>query len=688
MALAHLSMPRLTTWFIPTKRPTLVNRLTQAQPNALLPRPQQENQRAPGHTNQQSQSLENSALDTAVDLVKIEQMLDRHFKISSVSLAVTTGSALFYPPLQVLGVPGILYTAFTLVFPDAYQSLQKGKIGVAVVDSIAIVGMLATGNFFIATAATWLIMLSLKVLHQTEDHSLRQLVNILGDQSRHVWVEKEGVAVAIPLADVRLQDRIIVSAGETIPVDGIIAQGTVSVDQHILTGESQPVEKGVGDSVFASTLVLAGKMSVVVERAGAETVAAQIGQVLNRTADYRLSVQARGQEIADQAAVPTLLLGAVTLPFLGLSSAVAALQSAFGYNMRLISPISVLNFLKIMADQGILIKDGRSLEALRQVDTIVFDKTGTLTLEQPQVKAIYGCNSFTEETVLTYAYAAEYRQTHPIAKAIVQAARQRQLLLHEIDHAQYETGYGIKVTLTEQVIQVGSARFMTMSGIVIPPEITALESTGHAQGHSFVYVAINQQLGGAIELQPTIRPEAQSIVQAMQNLGMTTYIISGDRAEPTQRLAHTLGIDHYFAEVLPEQKAALVGKLQAEGKFVCFIGDGINDAIALKKTNVAISLRGATTVATDTAHILLLNGRLNLLTPLFATARHFERNMQVNFITTIIPGVVCIAGVFFWRFGILHATALYCIGLAAGLTNAMLPALQAKKGASSNTGSG
>lgn len=619
------------------------------------------------------------ATDYEADIFKAEETLDRHFKISSVSLGITTVGALFYSPLLLLGIPGIVYTAVELVFPDAYHSLvKKGKVGVGVVDSIAIVGMLATGNFFIATAATWLILLSLKILHKTEDRSLKKLVNIWGEQSHTVWVYKDGVELEIPFEALQVNDVIIVNAGERVPADGVIAQGVVSVDQHLLTGEAQPAEKGVGDSVFAATVVLSGRMRVVVERAGAETLAAQIGKILNNTADFRLSVQARGQEIADKAAVPTLLLGALTWPFLGLNSAVAALQSAFGYNMRLISPISVLNFLRIMSEQGILIKDGRSLEALRQVDTIVFDKTGTLTLEQPQVKAIYCCNGLTENELLTYAYAAEYRQTHPIAKAILSEAHHRNLVLPEVEQAKYEAGYGIKVTLANAIILVGSERFMALEGIALPPEISALEKLSHEQGHSFVYVAVNNQLGGAIELQPTIRPEAKQMVQYLQKLQMATYIISGDREEPTRQLAQSLGIDHYFAEILPEHKADIVGKLQKEGKFVCFIGDGINDSIALKKANISISLRGASTVATDTAQIILMNGRLNLLAPLFDVAMDFEHNMQANFITTIIPGIICVGGVFFWQFGIMQATALYCLGLAAGITNAMLPTLKFK----------
>ena len=276
-------------------------------------------------------------------------------------------------------------------------------------------------------------------------------------------------------------------------------------------------------------------------------------------------------------------------------------------------PISVLNFLQMTSQEGILIKDGRALELLSEVDTIVFDKTGTLTEEQPHVGAIYTCHSINENELLTYAAAAEYKQTHPIARAIQQEALNRELRLPEIEKTTYEIGYGLKVRLNEKVVLVGSKRFMEMSEITIPSEINAIQQQCNEHGYSLVYVALDGQLAGAIELHATIRPEAKHIISELRQRGFEIYIISGDHEKPTKKLAQEVGIEHYFAETLHENKATLIEALQKEGKAVCFVGDGINDSIALKKANVSVSLRGASTIATDTAQIVLMNENLTQL---------------------------------------------------------------------------
>jgi len=262
------------------------------------------------------------------------------------------------------------------------------------------------------------------------------------------------------------------------------------------------------------------------------------------------------------------------------------------------------------SEQSILIKDGRALELLSQVDTVVFDKTGTLTQEQPHVGKIYTLQDYQENDLLKYAAAAEYKQKHPVAKAIIQAAHERELNLPEIDEAKYEIGYGIKVTISNQLIRVGSVRFMEMEEIAIPKKIRKILSSCHEFGYSLVMVAIDNQLAGAIELHATIRPEAKSIIKGLRQRNMSLYIISGDNEKPTQRLAEELGIDNYFADTLPENKATLIQQLIDAGKVVCFVGDGINDSIALKKAHVSISLKGASTVATDTAQIVLMDASL------------------------------------------------------------------------------
>jgi Cu2+-exporting ATPase len=219
---------------------------------------------------------------------------------------------------------------------------------------------------------------------------------------------------------------------------------------------------------------------------------------------------------------------------------------------------------------------------------------------------------------------------------------------------------------------------MEMEGIPIPPEISILQEEGMEQGHSLVFIALNDQLAGAIELYPTIRPEAKQVIAQLKQRELSMYIISGDHEQPTRKLAQKLGIENYFADTLPEDKANLIAQLQQEGKVVCFVGDGINDSIALKKSQVSISLRGASTIATDTASIILMDSHLNQLDHLFGIAESFNANMKNNLNLSIVPGFMCLGGVFFLNFGIVTTILLYDASLLVGVWNAMSPSL--KKG--------
>ncbi|HHB92555.1 MAG TPA: HAD family hydrolase, partial [Thioploca sp.] len=283
---------------------------------------------------------------------------------------------------------------------------------------------------------------------------------------------------------------------------------------------------------------------------------------------------------------------------------------------------------------------------------------------------------YEENELLTYAAASEYKQSHPIAKAILQEANKRQLKLPTIDDANYEVGYGIKVTTNDKkLIRVGSSRFMEIEGLDIPETMLDVMTYCQEHGHSLIMIAIDSQVVGAIELHATIRPEVKTIIKQLQQRNFSIYIISGDHMEPTKQLAKELKIANYFAEVLPENKAKIIEKIQKEGKSVCFIGDGINDSIALKQADVSVSLTGASMIATDTAQILLLDKNLTQLNKLFDLAQELNTNLNTGLAMTIVPGVIVIGGVFILHFGIIIASALYTAGLAAGIGNSMLPLL-------------
>jgi Cu2+-exporting ATPase len=581
-----------------------------------------------------------------------------------------------------LYVPSALCTlyAFRFLFTDAYRIYQEEqRLDYRAIWAMTIPAALAIGAVTSAAFGALLGIVGYYLVAKTENRSKQQIAELFGGQIGTVWLLVDGVEVEASLAQINNGDIIVVQAGQMIPVDGTIATGTATVDQHMLTGEAQPVEKAPGDGVLAATIVLSGRIQIQVEKAGEATVAAQITQVLNQSSNLKRSLQSRTDRMMNRLTWPILGLSALAVPFAGLSGAVAVLWYYPGGRLMNFGALSMLSNLQVAAQRGILVKDGRALETLSEIDTVVFDKTGTLTSEQPTVSQFFCYNGLVQQDLLRYAAAAEAKQSHPIARAILQAAADHSLTLPPLEEAHYKVGYGLKTRIEGVMVCVGSVRFMQMEGIAVPLTIIEQQAASHAIGNSLVLVALNNEIVGALELAPTIRPEADAIIRSLHARGIQTVIISGDNEAPTQRLAAELGISRYFAEVLPQDKADLVAQLQAEGHKVCFVGDGINDAIALKTANVAISLRGATTVATDMADIVFMDGALRQLPTLFQLADEFAANMFINLVAAVVPPVLGIASTLFlgWGFGI--AVVLSQVNLPVGIYNALRPLLDEEK---------
>ncbi len=623
------------------------------------------------------QQLTKSA-DLSTGMRKEQENVNQNIILSAG--AVTTALLGSISPLfSILSVTMIMYLARDL-YKFIWRDIKSKRFfSLFMINGILIVGMIVDGHLILAAVGGLVGRFFVKIINKTEDHSKKQLVSVFGNHPPKAWLEKDGVEIEVDITAIQPGDVVVVNTGEIIPVDGSIKKGDATIDQHILTGESQPVEKATGDKVFAATLMLSGSIHICVETAGEETVAAKIAKVLENAQNYKDTLVIRGQEIADKFVPFELGITGTTWILKGSGPALTVMWSALGANMISLGPLTVLSYLQILSRNGILIKDGRVLESIRQVDTVVFDKTGTLTMEQPEVTQIHCIADYDEDTLLGYAAAAEYRHTHPIARAIVDKSESKDINLPDLDEADYEVGYGIKVRINGDRIFIGSARFMSREGIELPEITMDIQNKAESEGFSLIYISINNQLKGIFEIHPTIRPEAAEIIQYLKQRNIKLYIVSGDHEEPTRCMAEALGIDNYFAEVLPENKADLVKGLSKEGRFVCFIGDGINDAIALKSAQVSISLKGASTVAVDTAQIVLMDGSLNHLKQLFELVDQFENTMSTNFKATIVPGVICIGGVYLFNFGLLTGMVLYYLGTVVGVSNTLWPLVKYQK---------
>src|SRR5216683_1372794 len=574
-------------------------------------------------------------LDSALASAEYPEQLDNldlDLVICTASVPLAAVAQFAVPALLPLSAALFAYTAIPSL-RGAYNVLfNERRLGVDVLDSIVVAGCLATLQVFPGAILSWCLGFGRYLVRRTEDNSKKLMLGAFGKQPRYCWLVPngkpgDGVEIEVPLDRLDKGDIVVVHTGEVVPVDGIIVDGLAMIDQHALTGESMPAEKGVGDRVFASTVMVAGKMYVAVEKSGSETATARIAQILNDTAGYKLASQHRGERLADKAVIPTLGLGGLAFATLGPTGAVAVINSDLGTGIRMAAPLAMLSTLALCAQRGVLVKDGRALDLLCEVDTVLFDKTGTLTRERPEIGRMIGINVGIPD--------------------------------------------GVNGVLR---VRVGSRRFMEAEGVPLTQEVEAALDEAHREGHTMVMVAVDDELGGALELRAAIRPEVRGIVRGLRARGIKHIaIISGDHEAPTRKLAEELGMDRYFAQVLPADKADYVEKLQKEGRKVCFVGDGINDAIALKKANVSISLRGATSIATDTAHVVFMEQSLGRLCELRDIARDLHRNVRNSWMMILAPNIACVAGVFTLGFGIGMSVVTNNVASLAALANGLLP---------------
>ena len=607
----------------------------------------------------------------------------RELGYSLSALGVGLAGWLLYPPLAVLSTPFLAIIGVGRA-RLAYQSLsERRRLDMSVIDTLVNIAVLATGSFVSGALGYTIVSTSSIMLSRIKADSRHDLVDIFGQRPRTAWVRVDGVELECPIEVVVVGTEVVVGAGEVIPVDGVVVEGQASVDQQALTGESEYVLREAGERVLATTMVQAGRMVIRAECTGPATTAGQIGEMLERTSADNLDRQLRGEHLSNASVLPTLLMSGLALATIGPSAALANLVAAYGWSLRMLTPLSLYSFLTVCSRRGILIKDGHGLENLTKVDTIVFDKTGTLTLDRLHVADIHCFDAISAADVLRYAAAAEQRQSHPIARAILDAAAAEGIAAGTLDDLHYELGLGIAGTLDGVPVRVGNERFMHGGGIEVPAAAHTLQHAILEGGGGLVMVAVNGRLVGGIEWRTTLRPEAAAVVARLRRRGLRVLIISGDREAPTQALACELGVDGYHAEVLPAEKSELIEAMQADGRSVCFVGDGINDTLALRASTVSISLSGATSAAVDSAQIILMDGGLGQLDGLLEIAARFDTNMSRNFAASVIPSAICTFGAFFLNMGFLSAILVQTTGMVVGVGNAlgarrMQPTLDAK----------
>jgi len=636
-----------------------------------------------------------------------ERLVDLGLLAAATSTALAFGGNILFAGLRPWSFTGLLVGSIP-VYKSAYDKVKfEGKISNDLLAALIQTALILNGNLILGNLTPLAFFSSKKFSLMSQRRFEQTLVSILSTHNTltvrvvasaehntvadHNTAANHNVALAPnlftqseeekPFRELAEAEIVVIYAGEMIPIDGTIVHGAGTIDERALTGESQPVEKSVDATVFASTLVLAGKIFVQVTSSGYETVIGQVETILNQT---RYHVSKRGlwaQQFTDELAIPTLIASGLTLPFLGVTGALAVIDSNPLYRLTIAGNTSLVNFLNITSQENILVKDGRVLEALEEVDTFVFDKTGTLTDNQPYIHRIHAFGDYSDADILFYAALAEQRQSHPIALAVLAEAAARQLHIPNAENLVYKLGLGLSLMWEGKAIAVGSARFITAAEIAIPMAIEVLIEASQQQGGSLVLVAVEQMVIGALELQTAPRAEAAALIAKLKSHAQvkSVLIVSGDHEAPTSRLAKEVGIDTYHAEILPEGKAALIKQLQAEGRIVCFVGDGINDSIALKQADVAISLRGASSLATSTAQVILLDDNLDRVESLLDLAHRFEHNQKTAMAIVLGSSGLCLGAVLFWQVTLGQAILITTGGFMTALGVSFGPWLKYRK---------
>ena len=564
-------------------------------------------------------------------------------------------------------------TLFPGLFPSGFRS-QSGVVATYFEAAAAITVLVLLGQ-----------VLELKARGKT-GAAIRELLDLSPRMARRV--DSSGTETDVPLEDVRVGDPLRVRPGEKIPVDAVVLEGASTVDESMISGEPVPVAKGPGDTVIGATINGTGGLLIEAKKVGADTLLAQIVELVAQAQRSRAPIQ----RLADSVAgifVPAVVLCAA-LTFVGwaifgpapslayaLVSAVAVVVIACPCALGLATPMSIMVGVGRAAKAGILIKNAEVLERLEKIDTIALDKTGTLTEGKPRVVALHPLANLDESRLLTLAAALERGSEHPLAASIVRAAQDRRLSLPTASNFQSYSGKGVVGTLQGQTVAIGNTALM-MDLKVELGQARQVADALRQQGQTVMFVAVNGVAVGYIGVADPLRPQAPAIIGQLQAQGLRIVMITGDNSVTAQAVARQLGINEVEAQVLPAQKHEVIRRLQAEGRKVAMAGDGINDAPALAQADVGIAMGTGTDVAIASAGVTLLRGELGGLVRARQLSGRVMGNIRQNLWFAFMYnglGIPIAAGVFYpllhLRLSpILAAAAMSCSSLSV-VTNAL-----------------
>ncbi|HCF52921.1 MAG TPA: heavy metal translocating P-type ATPase [Bacillus sp. (in: Bacteria)] len=497
-------------------------------------------------------------------------------------------------------------------------------------------------DLYFETSAVLITLIILGKLFEAKakGRSSEAIKKLMGLQAKTATVVRDGTEIKILIEEVVAGDIVYVKPGEKIPVDGEIVEGKSAIDESMLTGESIPVDKSIGDVVIGSTINKNGFLKVKATKVGRDTALAQIIKVVEEAQGSKAPIQ----RVADQISgifvpvvvVIAIITFAVWMIFVtpgdfggALEKMIAVLVIACPCALGLATPTSIMAGSGRSAEYGILFKGGEHLEATHRLDTVILDKTGTVTNGKPVLTDIIVADGFHEEEILRLVGAAEKNSEHPLAEAIVEGIKEKKIDIPSSETFEAIPGFGIESVVEGKQLLIGTRRLMKKFNIDIEEVSKSMEEL-EREGKTAMLIAIDKEYAGIVAVADTVKDTSKAAIARLKKMGLDVVMITGDNTQTAQAIAGQVGIDHVIAEVLPEGKAEEVKKLQAQGKKVAMVGDGINDAPALATANIGMAIGTGTDVAMEAADITLIRGDLNSIADAIFMSKMTIRNIKQN----------------------------------------------------------
>lgn len=538
-------------------------------------------------------------------------------------------------PIDLIAILATLVGGYP-VYKETFGALRHGHVNMEVSMTVAILASLVVGQYTVSVVITFFVLLSEYIETYAVDKG-RQTITLLEKSApKRALVRRNGAEIEVGLESLQPNDVVIVRDGDRIPVDGRIVAGSAFVNQSMMTGESARVEKGRGDTVYAGSVNESGIVQVRTDKVGSETLFGKIIKLVEEAENKKAPIQRTSDRLATW--LVEFAIGFSVLTFFltrNLTSTLSVIVVAGACGVAAGTPLAIVAIMGKAAKKGAIIKGGVYVEEMSRIDTVVIDKTGTLTFGTPIVTDVTAVDKCDTQQVLQFAVTAERYLNHPIAGAIVEKASE--LGVRGIPHStfSYVPGRGVAVESEGRSILVGNGTLLREKGIAISREALTISTTQAAQGKTAVYVAHENKICGLIAVADRIRDESRKAMTDLRSMGVKTIMLTGDNKVTAQIVANEVGIDEVYAELLPEDKVALVEKLVAQGRRVAMVGDGINDAPALARASIGIGMGAGTDVAIEEADIVLMTNDLQKIADVARLSKKAYRTVMTNFYGTV-----------------------------------------------------